>query len=157
MKAAARRAAAPPDHVLALTRTFDAPRELVFRAWTDPEHAAKWWAPRGFTVTLFEMDLRPGGAWRKCMRSPEGKEYWRSGVIREVSPPERLVFSYVTDDPGTTPGQETLVTLTFEDRGGSTRMRFRQAVFESVASRDAHRGGWTSSLERLAEYLATTD
>jgi uncharacterized protein YndB with AHSA1/START domain len=89
------------------------------------------------------------------MRTPEGAEYWRSGVYREVVPPERLVFTYVTDDPHSLPGQETLVTVTFEELGAKTKLTLRQTLFDSAEARDAHQGGWTSTLERLAGHLAT--
>jgi len=144
---------APADRELVITRVFDAPRELVFRAWTDPDHLRLWWGPHGFTVTFLEVDVRPGGLWRKCMRSPDGRDYWRSGAYREVAPPERLSFTYYSDDPNSLPGHETLVTLEFADRGSKTLMTFRQALFESNAARDAHQGGWTESLERLYGYL----
>ncbi len=142
------------DRELVITRVFDAPRELVFKAWTDPEHVANWWGPHGFTVTSIEMDVRPGGKWRKCMRSPAGKEYWRHGVYQEVVEPERLVFTYFSDDLHSDPGHEMVVTITFAEQGGKTMMIFRQAEFLSVAERDAHRGGWTESIERCAVYLA---
>ncbi|HKI99717.1 MAG TPA: SRPBCC domain-containing protein [bacterium] len=148
-----RAAAKAADRELVIHREFDAPRELVFQAWTQAEHAAQWWGPQGFTVVLMEMDARPGGAWRKCMRAPDGHEYWRSGVVREVVPPERLVFTYFSDDRDTNPEHETLVTVTFSESGGKTLMTFRQTEFESAASRDAHRGGWQSTMERFAAYL----
>ena len=147
-------AAPKEEREVLLTRVFDAPRELVFKAWTDPEHVAQWYGPAGFSVVFLEMDVRPGGAWRKCMRSPEGIDYWRRGVFREVVEPERLVFTYVSDDPLGISGHETLVTITFADRGAKTLMTFRQAEFESVAARDSHRGGWTSCMERFAAYVA---
>src|SRR5713101_1403483 len=90
-----------------ITRIFDAPRRLVFKAWTEVEHAARWWGPQGFTTISCEMDVQPGGAWRRCMRSPEGVDYWRRGVYHEVVEPERLVFSYVSDNPGGLRGHET--------------------------------------------------
>lgn len=142
------------DRELVFTRVFDAPRSVVFRAWTDPEQVAQWWGPQGFSVAFLEMDVRPAGAWRKCMRSPEGSDYWRRGVYREVVEPERLVFTYISDDPESDPDHETIVTVTFADHGAKTLMTFRQAEFESVASRDSHRHGWTSCMERFAAYLA---
>src|SRR5881396_3140689 len=83
---------------LLVTRVFDAPCELVFRVWTDPEHAALWWGPQGFTTISCEMDVRPGGAYRACMRSPAGTRHCRRGVYREVSAPERLVFTFAWED-----------------------------------------------------------
>jgi uncharacterized protein YndB with AHSA1/START domain len=149
-------ASATSDREIVITRVFDAPRELVFRAWTDPEHVKRWWWPKGFTLVFLEMDVRPGGAWRRCIRSPDGVDRWPHGVYREIVEPERLAFTYVVDGPRGGPGYETLVTLDFDDLGARTKMTFRQAVFESVAARDAHRGGWTGALERFAEYLANT-
>jgi uncharacterized protein YndB with AHSA1/START domain len=145
---------ASADREITITRVFDAPRSFVFEAWTTPEHAARWWGPQGFTVISIEMDVRPGGVWRKCMRSPEGKDYWRHGVYKEIVAPERLVFTYRSDDPRGLPGYETLVTVTFSELGAKTRMTFHQAVFESVEARDAHQAGWTSTVERFAEYIA---
>lgn len=147
---------AAQDRVLFFTRVFDAPRSVVFRAWTDREQLMKWWAPAGFSVAFLEMDVRPGGAWRKCMRSPEGREYWRHGTYLEVVEPERLVFTYVSDDPESDPERETIVTMIFEDRGEKTLMTFRQQEFESVAARDSHQGGWRSCMDRFAAALAQT-
>ncbi len=147
-------AANPAERELVITRVFDAQREIVFRAWIEPEQASQWMGPQGFTVVSFEMDVRPGGAWRKCMRSPEGRDYWRKGVYREIVAPERLAFTYVSDDPIGIPGHETLVTVTFSEQGGKTLMTLRQTEFESMAARDSHRGGWTSAIERFARYLA---
>lgn len=143
------------ERSLSITRLLDAPRTLVFAAWTNPEQAARWWGPKGFTSVSCMMDVRVGGAWRRVMRSPDGVEYVASGVYREIAAPERLVFTYAWE---TNPGQtdhETLVTLTFAERGGSTELTLNQALFETVAARDDHRGGWSSCLERFAEYLAT--
>lgn len=81
-----------PKAELVLTRSFDAPRDLVFKVWTDPKHLAHWWGPHGFTTQIREMDVRPGGAWRYAMRGPDGNEYPFDGVYVEVVEPERLVF-----------------------------------------------------------------
>lgn len=141
---------------LVITRVFDAPRPLVFKAWTDPGHAIKWWGPRGYPATHLTMDVRPGGAWRACLRSREtGKELWHRGVFREVVAPERLVFTFAWEEAGER-GLETLVTIAFADEGGKTRMTFRHGPFQSVAERDGHRGGWTSAFDRLDERLAHT-
>lgn len=146
-------AAESAQRVLVIERTFDAPRNLVFKMWTDPKHLIHWYGPRGFSLPSCKLDLRPGGAWRSCMLSPEGREYWVRGIFREIVEPERLVFTYAHENEGGAPGHETLVTVTFEDRGGKTRLTLRQAIFESVKECDAHRGGWNSSLDRLVEYL----
>lgn len=146
---------ATEERVLVITRVFDAPRRLVFKAWTEPEHAARWWGPQGFTTLSCEMDVRPGGIWRRCMRSPEGTLCIKRGVYREVVPPERLVFTYADEDADGGLGHETLVTVTFAEQGEKTKLTLHQAVFDTVAARDAHEGGWTSCLERFAEYLAS--
>jgi uncharacterized protein YndB with AHSA1/START domain len=142
---------------LVITRVFDAPRGLVFKAWTDPEHLVRWWGPKGFTSTIMgKIELRPGAPYRIHMRGPDGDDHWSQGVYREIVEPERLVFAgYWADAEGKPKGRESTVTVTFEDLSGKTRLTLRQRVFESLTARDAHRGGWTSSFERLAEYLAT--
>jgi uncharacterized protein YndB with AHSA1/START domain len=145
---------APVERELVITRTFDAPRELVFKAWTDPAVAKGWFGPKDHPATHMEMDVRPGGAWRGCLRSIDsGKELRLGGVFREIVAPERVVFTFAWDEEGER-GLETLVTLTFAEEGGKTRMTFRQAPFQSIEERDGHRGGWTSSFDRLEEYVA---
>ena len=143
------------ERELVITRILDAPRRLVFQAWTEPDRVAPWWGPQGFTTVYHDMDIRPGGAFRVCMRSPEGAEYWKRGVYREVVEPERLVFTFAWEDADGKPGHQTLVTVTFAERGDKTVLTLHQAVFESVERRDEHRHGWTSTLERFAEYLAS--
>jgi uncharacterized protein YndB with AHSA1/START domain len=142
------------DRELTITRIFDAPRALVFKAWSMPEHMAHWWGPSGYTLPVCEMDFRTGGRYRLCMRSPDGKESRVRGVYREVTAPERLVMCGGWEDEHGKVGHETTTTVTFEDLGGKTRLTLHNGVFESVASRDSHRGGWNSSIERLAGYLA---
>jgi uncharacterized protein YndB with AHSA1/START domain len=155
MGAAANLVTEPADRVLKIERVFDAPRSLVFKAWTEPEHIAKWWGPRGFTSTVLKSDLRPGGAYRIHMLGPDG-DHWTQGIYREVVPPERLVMvGSWADAQGNPTRPETTLTLLFEDLGGKTRLTLHNAVFESVTARDLHQGGWASSLDCLAEYLAT--
>jgi uncharacterized protein YndB with AHSA1/START domain len=139
---------------LVISRLFDAPRSLVFKAWTDPEHLAHWWGPQGFATISCVMDVRPGGGWFRCMRAPDGSEHHKRGVYREVVEPERLVFTYATEDADGKLDHQTLVTVTFADFGGKTKLTLHQAVFESVTARESHEGGWTSCLERFAIYLA---
>ncbi len=141
------------ERVLVIKRGFDAPRELVFAAWTDERSAAQWWGPKGFTSVSCTMDARVGGAWRRVMRSPDGTEHRARGVYREVAPPERLVFTYAWEDEAGHPTHETLVTLTFRDIGGKTELTLRQELFETVAARDDHRNGWSDCLDRFAAYL----
>ena len=146
----------PAERVLVITRVFDAPRELVFKAWTDPEHLVRWMGPRGFKSTVERSELRPGGGYRIHMLGPGGEDHWTQGIFREIVEPERLVMAGSwADAQGNPTSPETLLTLTFEEYEGKTRLSLHQAVFESVTSRDEHRGGWSSSLDRLAEYLAT--
>ena len=146
--------ASAAERELVITRILDAPRELVFKAWTEPDRAIRWWGPRGFTTAHYELDFRPDGAYRVCMRSPEGTEHWQRGVCREVVEPERLVFTYAWEDSEGTPGHETVVTVTLAEFGAKTKLTLHQAVFETVTARDLHQGGWASALEWLAEYLA---
>ncbi len=89
----------PPERDFVITRVFDAPPELVFKAWTDPKHMARWWGPRIMTTPVCEMDVRPGGAYRIVMHAPDGSDYPITGVYREVTPPRRLVM---TMDPSNT-------------------------------------------------------
>jgi uncharacterized protein YndB with AHSA1/START domain len=143
------------DRELVITRIFDAPRPLVFKAWTEPDRAARWWGPQGFTTICCDMDVRPCGRFRASMCSPEGTVHCRQGVYREVVEPERLVFTFAWEDAEGRPGHQTLVTVTFADLDGKTELTLHQAAFETVTARDAHQRGWTSALERFAEYLAT--
>jgi uncharacterized protein YndB with AHSA1/START domain len=146
---------APADRVLEITRIVDAPRALVFRAWTDPAHLARWWGPLGFVTTELLADIRVGGAYRACMRSPTGTTHCRRGVYREIVAPERLVFTYAWEDARGALGPETIVTVTFAELGAKTRLSLRQAVFETSSACDSHREGWMSCLERFADYVAT--
>ena len=144
----------PTERTLVIVREFNAPRTLVFRAWTDPRQVAAWWGPDDFTITSCTMDVRPGGAWRICMRGPDGVDHWHRGVFREVVEPERLVFTHAWEESNGMPGDETLVTVHFADRGRGTLLTFQQALFESVTARDEHRGGWSECFDHLADHLA---
>jgi uncharacterized protein YndB with AHSA1/START domain len=148
--------AATADRELVMSRVFDAPRALVFKAWTEPEHMSKWFGPKGFVSTVLRSDLRPGGSYRLHMLGPDG-DHWLQGVYQEIVEPERLVSTFAWADADGRPTRpETILALTFEDLGGAkTKLTLRQSVFESVNARDQHNEGWTSSFEKLAEYLAT--
>lgn len=143
------------ERELVVTRIIDAPRSLVFKTWTEPEHVARWWGPQGFTTISCEMDIRPGGAYRVCMRSPRGTDHWKRGVYREITPPERIVFTFAWEDADGKPGHELLTTVTFTEHGTKTKLTLHQAVFETIERCDDHRVGWTSCLERFADYIAT--
>jgi uncharacterized protein YndB with AHSA1/START domain len=142
------------DRELIITRVFDAPRSLIFKLWTDLEPAKHWMGPRGFTATHVEGDGRPGGRWRLCLRRDDtGEELWQGGVYREFVEPERQVFTFAWEDEQGQRAHETLITITFTEHAGKTTMIFRQGVFDSVAQRDGHQGGWTSTFDRLEEYV----
>lgn len=141
------------ERELLITRIFDAPRSLVYQAWTEVEHLSRWSAPRGFTIVHNEGELRPGGKWRSCMRSPEGRDLWLGGTYLEVVQNELLSFTHAWDGPDGKPGHETRVTVKLEDLAGKTKMTFRQAFFESAEQRDGRRGGWSQCFDRLDAYL----
>lgn len=139
---------------LVLTRELKAPRERVFAAWTDVEQASLWWAPRDFTPLSCEMDVRPGGIWRRRMRSPSGDVIVKHGVYREVAAPERLVFTYITENAAGIVDPETLVSITLADLGGGrTRLTLWHVAFETESARDDHCGGWTGCLERFVAFV----
>jgi uncharacterized protein YndB with AHSA1/START domain len=144
------------DREIVITRVFDAPRELVFKAWTDPKHVAQWWGPKGFTTTTYEMDVRPGGVWRFVMHGPDGVDYKNKIIYIEIVKPERLVYSHGGDEEGE-PGQFH-VTVTFAEQGGKTKLTLRM-LFGSAAERGKAKEmgaieGANETLERLAEHLA---
>ena len=147
-----------PDLSLTIVRTLDAPPELVFEAWTSAEHARRWWYPRqggqDFACVAFVMDFRVGGAYRYCIRSPEGQETWAHGTFREIVANRRLEFTFQWEwSPQVS--DETLIAVTFEPQGrAGTRLTFTQAPFASAAMRDGHEGGWGAVLDRLAEDIA---
>jgi uncharacterized protein YndB with AHSA1/START domain len=141
---------------LLITRTFDAPRELVFKMWTDPAHLIHWMGPRGFTFSELSYDVRPGGKWRGRLREDNGaRDLWQGGVYREIVPPERLVFTFYWDNNamGPDPEHQTIVTITFTERDGKTTMSFHQAPFVAAEHRDGHVLGWQSAFDRLVDYI----
>ena len=139
--------------ILNLSRSFAAPRERVFRAFTSPAQLARWWGPKGFTVPAGTLDVRAGGAWRTVMRSPEGKDHIVSGVYREILPPERLVFTWAWEEDGAR-GHETVVTIELSETPGGTRLELTQERFETEDSLERHRHGWSGCLDCLEEALA---
>ena len=143
----------PVENELVITRELKAPRERVFAAWTDVAQAARWWAPRDFTLLSCEMDVQPGGRWHRRMRAADGAVFVKQGVYREIVPPERLVFTYQTDEGGIVDG-ETVVTVTFEDLGGRTRLTLHHTGFDGGAARLSHEGGWQGAIERVERFLA---
>lgn len=146
-------AAAPNE--LKIVRIFEAPRALVYKMFTEIEHALAWGGPREYPMVHLEADLRPGGKWRGCLRAKEsGEEMWQGGVYREIVPLERLVYTFAWDEESGNSPNETLVTIIFADEGdGKTKMTFRQAPFTSDESREGHCEGWNSAFDRLDELL----
>lgn len=151
---------------IVITRLVDAPREVVFKAWTQAERLKQWWGPQGFTTPFCAVDLRPGGVFLYCMQSPEGRDIWGRGVYRDIVVPERIVYSDTFADADGNPVSpthygmsaghpaETLVTVTFTAHGHRTQVTVRQAVPESVPERSGIKQGWTEMLDRLAGELA---
>ncbi len=133
---------------LLLTRSIDAPRRVVFEAWSRPEHVSRWWGPRGFTLSACEMDFRAGGRFRYVMRGPDGAEYPFDGVYDEIVPPERIVFT------GTVGDEEIRTTVTFAEHGGRTTLTVRQTVPSNEFYARGQKQGWTETLDRLAEHVA---
>jgi len=146
---------------LTLTRILNAPRELVFKAWTDAELLAGWWGPRGFTNPVCEVDLRPGGAIRICMHAPQlgFPEHWMDGTFNEIVVPERLVFtSYAFKDENGNAPFEVVNTITFEQQGDKTKLTVHAVVTRAtpemapaIAGMDM---GWNQSLDKLTEQLS---
>ena len=142
------------QRALTITRVFEAPPSLVFKVWSHPRHVKKWWGPRDFSVPACQMDFREGGTFRSCIRSPQGDDFWMSGVYREIDEPERLAFTFAWEEPEGVPGEPTMVTVTFDEQEGNTSVTFHQEPFDSVGERDSHRDGWVECLERLDAYLS---
>jgi uncharacterized protein YndB with AHSA1/START domain len=140
--------------VLRINRTFEAPRERVFRAFTDPGRLQRWWGPEGMSAPVCELDPRPGGAWRTTMRSSDGKEVTVSGVYKEIDPPSRLVFTWAWTQEDGSRGQETTVTLEFLDRGEATELVLTQEGFVDEEIRGKHQQGWGSCFDCLDQALA---
>jgi uncharacterized protein YndB with AHSA1/START domain len=141
-----------------LTRTLDAPRELVWAVWTEPEHMAKWWGPKHFTNPVCELDVRPGGKILIHMRAPDGTVYPMSGVFREIARPERLAFTAFAEGLDGTKYLESHTVVTFEAQGARTKVTVKATAKglhplapQMLAGMEA---GWAQSLERLEELTA---
>jgi uncharacterized protein YndB with AHSA1/START domain len=152
---------------LVITRLFDAPRELVWMAWTESERMMRWWGPKGFTSPVSNIDLRVGGEYLNCMRSPEGKDHWSKGVYREIVVPERLVMtdSFADDKGNTVPATyygmskdfplEMLITVLFEEHDSKTKLTLRHIGMPAGADSEGAEQGWSQSFDKLDEYLET--
>lgn len=154
--------------VLVITRIFDAQRELVWKAWTEPERVKRWWGPKDFTAPFIKIDLRVGGEYLYCMRSPEGKDYWSTGVYREIVPLTQIVStdSFADEKENVVPATyygmsgdwplELLITVTFEEYDGKTKLTLKHSGIAGISATDHDnmQQGWNESFDRLAEYLA---
>jgi uncharacterized protein YndB with AHSA1/START domain len=138
---------------LEIVRALPVAPARVFAAFSDPNELAKWWGPEGFSVGSLDLDLRPGGTYRIEMQPPEGDPFYLGGEFREVDPPGRLAFTFVYEDPDPD-DVETLVELSFRDRGESTEIVFAQGPFKTEARRQLHRDGWTDSFDTLTQLVS---
>jgi len=153
----------PAERVLVITRVFDAPRELVWKAWTEPERFMRWYGPKGFTSPVSKIDLRVGGVRLNCMRSPEGRDFWTTGVYREIVEPGRIVYTDSLSDaegnmvPASHYGRsgdwplELLVTVMFEEHEGKTKLTLRHVGIPAGENGDMAEAGWNESFDKLAE------
>ena len=164
--------AAKNSEPFVISRTFDAPRERVWQAWTEVEHLKRWWGPKGFTVTHCKIDLRPGGIMHYCLRMPDGNEMWGKFVYREIVKPERLVWvnSFSDKDGGTTVHpmsaswpREMLSTATFEEQSGKTKVTVQWIPLDGSSAlecktfdegRESMKMGWTGTMDQFVAYLA---
>ncbi|MBS1701584.1 MAG: SRPBCC domain-containing protein [Armatimonadetes bacterium] len=148
----------PESLDLLMSRTFDAPRDLVWQAWTDPNMLMRWICPHGFSVMYAKIDLQVGGGWSTAMRHSDGDEYFMEGTYREIDPPRRLVMTHKwmgENRPETDPLKDGLITVDLVEIGGKTLMTFRHAGLPSVESREDHRGGWNGAFDHLNELVRT--
>lgn len=151
---------------LVITRVFDAPRTAVWKAWTDPNSYECWWGPKDYTTPFCTIDLRPGGRFLGCMRSPEGKDVWSTGVYREVVAPERIVSTDAFCDekgkivPASYYGMDVewpddvLVTMTLKEQNGKTEMTLKHSGIPAGVFAEMAEAGWKESLDRLEQCLA---
>lgn len=158
---------APSDNVLIIQRTFDAPSDLVFQAWTDEAHLLRWYAPTGCRIEFRALDVREGGGFHSCIHTPDGYQCWCKGEYREVKAPERLVYTMAIADAagrllspeeaGMDPAwpRETVVTVTLEEQDGKTLLTLHQTVSETLAKKTGAHPSWLIMLDRLADDLRT--
>lgn len=170
--------ATPPTRPFVISRTYDAPRERVFKLWTDREHLLRWWGPKGVTVVSCRNDLRPDGIMHYCLRTSDGHTMWGKWVYREIESPSKLVFvNSFSDEHGSVTRhplapiwpREMLSTITFTEQSGRTTVTIEWVPINASASenetfetgRDSMQQGWTGTLDQLGEYLShpevTTD
>ena len=152
---------------LTIIKIFDVPREIVWKAWTDPERFMRWWGPKGFTSPVCKIDLRVGGGYLNCMRSPEGQDFWSKGVFREIVAPERLTMtdSFADEHGNMVPAThyglsldfplEMLITVTLENLEGKTKLTLKHSGIDGINATDRRnmQQGWDQSLDKLAAYV----
>ena len=149
---------------LIITRIFDAPRETLWKAWTDPGQFKKWWGPMDFTCPVSKIDLQVGGKYLHCMRGPDGKEYWSTGTYRELVAPKKIVVTDSFADakgnvvPSTHYGMEGIamemqVTVTFEEQSGKTKMTLKHVGLPEGEMKNLADAGWNQSFDKLAKSL----
>lgn len=153
-----------------ITRTFDAPKDLVWRAWTDPELLVQWWGPRGFTSPVCKIDLKVGGTYLYCMRSEDGQDFWSGGVFKEIVPMKKIVCTdYFADKDGNklTPQtygmdenfpEEMDIVVTFEEQMGKTTLTIVYPIPDDFKIREAllksgMEAGWNESLDKIEEVI----
>lgn len=159
------RAAMAAAQPLVIARSFGAPRERVWKAWTDPDDVKRWWGPKGFTAPVCKIDLRVGGTYLNCMRSPEGQDFWSTGTYREIVAPVRLVCtdSFADEKGNIVPATHydmsgdwplsLLITVTFEEQGGKTLLTLRHDGLPAGEMRTLCEAGWNESFDKLAASL----
>lgn len=147
---------APLEPELVIERVFRAPRQLVWNAWVDPKQMIQWMGPRDYPSVHLEGEIKVGGKWRGCLRHVgDGQNLWQGGEYKEIVPPEKLVFTFYWEGDDGKPENVMLITLTFAEQGANqTKMTMRQTGFRSIEQRDGHNGGWSSTFDRLEEFLA---
>ena len=157
--------AAHKGKALTITRTFDVPPELVWKAWTDPELAKRWWGPKGFTAPIIRIDLRVGGKYLYDMRSPEGQDFWSTGVYREIVPFRRMVITdnFADEMGNVVPAshygmtgewpKELLVTLTFEELKGKTKFTLLHDGLPPGEMTESAKAGWNESFDKLEKVI----
>jgi len=162
---------AATENEFVISRTFNAPRELVWKMFTDPAHLSQWWGPKGFTVRLANMDFRPGGIFHYCLRGPDGSDMWGRFAYREITPPERIVYinSFSDESGGVArhPGHlawplEIFSVLTLAKAAGKTTLTLRWTPHNASAEEiktfndgmQSMTQGWTGTLDQLDAYLA---
>jgi uncharacterized protein YndB with AHSA1/START domain len=155
------------DGTLIIERIFDAPRELVWKAWTEPERMMRWWGPKDYTSPVCKIDFRVGGSFLNCMRSSDGQDIWATGVYREIVEPERIVCtdSFADENGNVVPAThygmpesialEMLISVTFEDVDGKTKMTLRHDGLPVGEMIDGAGQGWNESFDKLDAHLAT--